>query len=147
MTILTQYRQWRQSRDEGELYRLADRLDLLSDHERHVGSIHPVRQGQVARRIESQLCNPERVLANAIYLKLYETGAQATFYSLGWADDVLTTYCQLASKRFWCGGLSDEENEWIAEIDELEETFGLPLSDAIDEAIAQYFGNRGGVAA
>lgn len=143
MTILNQYRQWRQTNDPNELYRLADRLDLLSDHERHVGSIHSVRQGQVARRVESILGNPEQVLANAIYLKLYEYGIiTVAYHNYKVSDDTLTLYCQLRSKGYWTGSLTPQETEWLRTIDDLETESGYPVSDAVEEAIAQYFGNR-----
>lgn len=143
MTILSQYRQWRQSNDPAQLFQLADRLDLLSDHERHVGSIHSVRQGQVAQRIESTLGNPEQVLTNAIYLKLYERGIiTQAYHNHKIGDDVLTAYCQLRSKGYWTSYLSPEELEVMRPIDDLEATSAYLVSDAVKEAIDQYFGSR-----
>lgn len=147
MTILEQYRQYRQRPTAQGLFDLAERLGLLAYPEPQTGTIHPVRQGQIARRIESTLGNPEQILANAIYLKLYEYGIITTAYhDRGIGDDVLTAYCQLRSKGYWTGCLSPEELEMMRPIDDLETTFVYPISDAVQEAIEQYFENRQEVA-
>lgn len=138
MNILSQYRQWRQSNDPNELFQLADRLDLLSGLERHTGTIHPCRQGQVAQQVESHLGNPEKYLTNEIYLQLYATGVQSGCYSHGISDDTLTAYCQLRSKGYWTNYLSPEELEVMRPIDDLEAIYAYPVSGAVKEAIERY---------
>lgn len=142
MSILEQYRHWRQSNDSAQLFHLADRLDLLSDHERHIGSIHPVRQGQVARRVESQLGNPEQILANAIYLKLYDAGVQRSCYSAGFSDNELTLYCQLRSQFYWTRSLElldPQDWETISRIESLDADFEALISAAIGETLVNCF--------
>ena len=56
-TTLSLYRQWQQSNDPNLLFQLADLLGLISDHERSLGRIQPVRQEEMARRVRFVLTN------------------------------------------------------------------------------------------
>lgn len=142
-SILTQYRQYRQRPTAQGLYSLAERLGLLAYPEPQTGTINAVRQGQVVRRIESNLGNPEQVLTCAIYTKLYEYGIiTQAYHNHGIGDDTLTAYCQLRSKGYWTNYLSPEELEIMRPIDDLEAIYAYPVSGAVKEAIEQYFGKR-----
>lgn len=51
------YNRWLQSGDPAQLFQLADLLGLISDHERSLGRVHPVRQEETARRVRFVLTN------------------------------------------------------------------------------------------
>lgn len=139
MTILEQYRQFRQSGSFDLLYQLADRLDALTSLERCSGEIPYSRHGMITRRVEAKLNDPEQTFATAIYRRFWETGIQKECYQLGISDETVTAYCQVRSRLYWAGKLTQEE--WGLTI-EVEETgidcnpqFERSISEALDRSI------------
>lgn len=142
MTILEQYRQFRQSGSPDLLYQLADRLDLLCPLEKNAGKILLDRQWSVVRRIEDLLDSPEETLGKAIYRQFHQVGIQMECYRLGVSDESLAAYCQCRSRLYWQRKLSPEEWELINRVEssgiDSSPEFERSISDALDQCLAQF---------
>jgi hypothetical protein len=55
--LLSLYDRWLQSGDPDRLFQLADLFGLISDHERLLGRVYPVRHEETARRILFVIAN------------------------------------------------------------------------------------------
>lgn len=108
MTILTQYRQYRQRPTAQGLYPLAERLGLLAYPEPQTGTINAVRFGQVNLLLNCQLNYPDKTLTASLYREFSEIQVLEELRGFGLNESEILLLIEV-SARNWLDNCSIEE--------------------------------------